>query len=228
MQNANHVSFIQKGNGKDLLFLHGYLSSKEAFTRQIAYFSRFFRVTAIDFIGFGKSEKLVQPFSVGDYAEWLKVVLKDLDVKNPNVVAHSFGCRVAIKLASEEPAIFNKMVLTGPAGVILKRGLSYHVKVKMYRAIRRIAPHFAEKRFGSTEYRVMPSHVEHSADKRGLRHDRNKLSVRRPVFIGRNERLAEPGSVVAVSADELRPRMLGAFYSRIKRKISALRVPHGV
>ena len=165
MQNENHVSFIQKGNGKDLLFLHGYLSSKEAFTRQIAYFSRFFRVTAIDFIGFGKSEKLFQPFSVGDYAEWLKGVLKTLDVKNPNVVAHSFGCRVAIKLASEDPTIFNKMVLTGPAGVILNRGFSYHCKVKAYRIMKRIAPTFAQRSFGSAEYRSLSPIMQESYKK---------------------------------------------------------------
>ena len=45
------------------MFLHGYLSSKESFYRQIEYFSRFYRVTAVDFIGFGKSAPLTEPFS---------------------------------------------------------------------------------------------------------------------------------------------------------------------
>ena len=49
------VSFIRKGEGKDLVFLHGYLSSKEAFLPFLDYFSGRYRVTAFDFCGFGQS-----------------------------------------------------------------------------------------------------------------------------------------------------------------------------
>ena len=56
------------------MFLHGYMSSKEAFTAQIEYFSRFYRVTAIDFLGFGGSMSLTEPFSVEEYALWTKEV----------------------------------------------------------------------------------------------------------------------------------------------------------
>ena len=63
------VSYLQEGQGEDLVFLHGYLACKESFAYQIAYFSRFFRVTAFDFPGMGKSEPLASPWSVGEYAE---------------------------------------------------------------------------------------------------------------------------------------------------------------
>lgn len=138
-----------------MLFLHGYLSSKEAFTAQINYFAKFYRVTAIDFIGFGQSGALQTPFSVGDYAIWLKEVLSRLGVERPHVIAHSFGCRVAVKLASIDPTAFDKLVLTGPAGIILRRGVKYRLKVKIYRFVKRFAPKFAEKRFGSAEYRTL-------------------------------------------------------------------------
>ena len=39
-----NISYIRMGEGKDLVFLHGYLASKESFYPQISYFSRFFRV----------------------------------------------------------------------------------------------------------------------------------------------------------------------------------------
>lgn len=135
--------------------MHGYLSSKEAFTAQINYFSRFFRVTAFDFIGFGKSAPLKTPFSVADYAEWTKSALALLKVEKPHIIAHSFGCRVAVKLAAQDNAVFDKMLLTGPAGVILKRGFSYRVKVGAYRFVKKFAPKFAEKKFGSAEYRTL-------------------------------------------------------------------------
>ncbi len=149
------MSYLQKGSGKDLVFFHGYLASKESFTAQIEYFSRFYRVTAFDFLGFGESAPLSEPFSVGDYARWTKEVLSALGVSRPHVVAHSFGCRVAVKMAKEDGQVFDRILLTGPAGIILKRGIGYKIKVKTYRAVKRIAPRFAEKHFGSEEYRSL-------------------------------------------------------------------------
>lgn len=148
-----------------MLCLHGYLSSKEAWSAQIAYFSRFYRVTAIDFLGFGQSAPLKTPFSVGEYAAWTKEVMSALGVRKPHVLAHSFGCRVAVKAASGDKELFDKMLLTGPAGVILKRGVSYHIKVGTYRFVKRFAPKFAEKRFGSEEYRSLSPLMKESYKK---------------------------------------------------------------
>lgn len=161
----SEVSFLQKGKGKDLLLLHGYLSSKEAFAAQVAYFSRFFRVTAVDFLGFGGSRALTSAFSVGDYAKWLKAVMIALGLLKPHVIAHSFGCRVAVKAASHSPELFDKIVLTGPAGVILKRGIKYRVKVGVYRLIKKFAPAFAERKFGSKEYRTLSPLMKESYKK---------------------------------------------------------------
>ncbi len=158
--------------------MHGYLSSKEAFTAQIDYFSRFFRVTAFDFLGFGGSRPLEQPFSVADYAAWTKEVFSLLGVEKPHVVAHSFGCRVAIKLASQGGALTDKLVLTGPAGVILKRGFSYRFRVKCYRLVKRVAPKFAEKKFGSKEYRSLSPVMKESYKKivnEDLREDAKRI-----------------------------------------------------
>ncbi len=184
----SEVSFIQKGTGKDLVFLHGYLSSKEAFTAQIAYFSRFYRVTAFDFLGFGGSAPLTQAFSVADYASWTKEVLQALEIKNPYIVAHSFGCRVAVKLASQEPNFFDKIVLTGPAGIIVNRGFSYKMKVKTYRFCKKIAPKWAEKRFGSAEYRALSPLMKESYKKivnEDLRND--AMQIKNPVLIVEGE-----------------------------------------
>lgn len=161
----SEVSFLQKGTGKDVLFLHGYLSCKEYFSAQIEYFSKFYRVTAIDFLGFGQSGKLRSPFSVGDYAAWLKEVLSALHVVRPHVIAHSFGCRVAVKLASQEDGVFDKILLTGPAGIILGRGVKYKCKVKLYRLVKKFAPKYAEKKFGSEEYRSLSPLMKESYKK---------------------------------------------------------------
>ncbi len=145
--------------------MHGYLSSKEAFAAQVAYFSKFFRVTALDFIGFGHSGALPAPYSVGDYAAWTGEVFSLLGIEKPHVIAHSFGCRVAIKMAAADNALFDKIVLTGAAGVILKRSLGYKIKVKSYRLVKKIFPRFAEKKFGSAEYRSLSPVMKESYKK---------------------------------------------------------------
>ena len=137
------------------MLLHGYLSSKEAFAAQMAYFSRFYKVTAIDFLGFGGSKPLEEPFSVTDYAVWTREVFTLLGVEKPHIIAHSFGCRVAVKMLAMDSDFAGKIVLTGPAGIIRRRGLSYHIKVKTYRLVRRFSPSFAERKFGSAEYRTL-------------------------------------------------------------------------
>jgi len=148
-----------------LVLLHGYLSCKETFAKQVEYFSRFYRVTAIDFLGFGKSAPLQSAYSVSDYAVWTREVLRLLGVEKPHVIAHSFGCRVAIKLSAETPDFFDKILLTGAAGVILKRSFAYKIKVKTYRFVRRFAPKFAERKFGSAEYKTLSPVMKESYKK---------------------------------------------------------------
>ncbi len=165
------VSFIQKGKGRDLVLLHGYLSSKEAFSAHIDYFSKTFRVTAIDFCGFGQSAPLENAFSVSDYAAWTSEAFSFLGVaETPYCIAHSFGCRVAVKmqrLAAERGGedAFGKTIFTGPAGLLPKRTLRYKIRVKAYRAAKKLFPAFAEKKFGSEEYRSLSPVMKESYKK---------------------------------------------------------------
>ena len=116
-------------------------------------------------MGFGKSAALKTPFSVGDYAAWLNETTALLRLRKPHVVAHSFGCRVAVKSAALYPDLFDKMVLTGPAGVVEKRGVKYRVKVGAYRFVKKFAPAFAERNFGSAEYRALSPIMKESYKK---------------------------------------------------------------
>lgn len=188
----SQVAFIQKGEGKDLVFLHGYMASKESFALQIGYFSRYYRVTAIDFLGFGKSDPLPSAYSVEDYADWTKRVLDGLGVHNPHVIAHSFGCRVAVKLGAKYMGFWDKMVLTGPAGVILPRGLWYTIQVGAYRLCKKILPKYAEKKFGSKEYRTLSPLMKESYKKivnEDLRADASRVENRVLLVEGTEDRV---------------------------------------
>lgn len=169
------------------MFLHGYLSSKESFYPQINYFSRHFRVTAPDLPGFGGSELIPAAWSVGEYADWLEGFLKERGIVFPHVIAHSFGGRVAIKCLAR--GLIDRAVLTGCAGIVRRRTLSYHLKVKSYRLVRKFAPRFAEAKFGSAEYRSLSPLMRESYKKivnEDLREEAKRIA--RPVLYLNGER----------------------------------------
>ena len=145
-----------QGEGFPVLFLHGYMSSGDSFYYQTKFFlERGFKVIAPDFPGFGRSAPLDCPWSVGDYAEWTANLAKTLGIGSAHIIAHSFGGRVALKLLSQ-PNTFSKLVIVGGAGLVKPRSPRYMRRVKAYRAVKKFAPRFAERHFGSEEYRALP------------------------------------------------------------------------
>lgn len=137
------------------MLLHGYLSKKESFYYQIEFLSQHFEVIAPDFPGFGASAPIAEAWSVGDYAEWLIHFLRAENLTRMHILAHSFGARVAFKAINIRPEIADSLIITGGAGLVKPRSPEYLKKVKAYRRIKKIFPKFAEKHFGSAEYRSL-------------------------------------------------------------------------
>ena len=182
-----NIAYLRRGEGKDLVFLHGYLSCKESFYPQIGYFSRHFRVTAPDFPGFGKSDRIPAAWSVGDYADWLEGFFKEQGIVFPYVIAHSFGGRVALKCLAR--GLIDRAVLTGCAGIVKKRTMAYRIRVGGYRLVKRVAPRFAEAHFGSREYRSLSPLMRESYKKivnEDLREEAGRIA--RPVLYLYGER----------------------------------------
>lgn len=147
------------------MLLHGYLSKKESFYYQIEFLSRYFEVLAPDFPGFGASAPLASAWSVGDYAEWLVRFLRAQNSIQVHILAHSFGARVALKAFSAHPELLNKLIITGGAGIVKPRSKKYLRRVKAYRIVKKLFPRFAERHFGSEEYRALPPVMRESYKK---------------------------------------------------------------
>lgn len=141
--------------------MHGYLSSKESFSYQIKFFSKFRRVIAPDLSGFGKSDKLSFAYSLDDYVLEVYSLLSTLNVTSYDLVAHSFGGRIAIKLASLDKRL-DKIILTGSAGLKPKRTLKYYIKVYLYKILKKILPPEKLKNFGSSEYKLLSGYMKDS------------------------------------------------------------------
>jgi pimeloyl-ACP methyl ester carboxylesterase len=99
---------------------------------------------APDFPGFGNTSPPPVAWCVDDYTKWILTLMDALALAKVNIVGHSFGGRIGIKLASQYPERVARLVLTGSAGIVPKRTLAYHIKVRTYKILRSISnAHFA-------------------------------------------------------------------------------------
>lgn len=122
-------------------------------------------MTAADFPCFGQSECTDAPWGVGEYADWLIKFMDLAGLTRPHVLAHSFGARVAFKLFSEEKDRVNKLVVTGGAGLVKPRTPRYMRQIRRYRRVKKLFPKFAEKHFGSKDYKNLSPLMKESFKK---------------------------------------------------------------
>ena len=124
------------GDGLPILLLHGWGVDLTTFAPLHAYLEQFFRVYSLDFPGFGQSDPPPVVWGTAEYADVVREFLQAMQIDAPMLIGHSFGGRVAIRLAASLP--ISKMILFGSAGIRPKRSLKYYVKVSAYKAAKMI------------------------------------------------------------------------------------------
>ncbi|HEX9923879.1 MAG TPA: alpha/beta hydrolase [Anaerolineae bacterium] len=128
------------GSGRPVLLLHGWGVDSQSM-RPIAHYVNTplgARAYALDFPGFGLSDTPQAAWAVDDYVQVVVELLDQLQLDTVDLIAHSFGGRVAIKLAAQTPQRVNRMVLVGCAGIRPDRTAGYYVKVTAAKATRRL------------------------------------------------------------------------------------------
>lgn len=109
--------YERAGSGRPILFLHGWGASCQTFKPLFLKVASHRTAVAPDFPGFGLSPVPPKTWGTEEYAELIKLFLDRLGIKSTDIIAHSFGARVALVLAKKHPEIVGKMVLTGAAGI---------------------------------------------------------------------------------------------------------------
>lgn len=159
--NINEIKtyYTQEGNGPDVVCLVGWGQDTRMFEPTQHFLSNNFRVTCIDYPGFGQSELMHFAWSVDDYVHWLNELLERLNISNPIIIAHSFGARVALKYNLLYPV--KKLVFTGAAGIRPKQSFKTKIRIRAYKVLKNLVKlpllsNFEEdlkKAFGSDDYR---------------------------------------------------------------------------
>lgn len=99
------------GKGKSILFIHGWGGNVYSLHNIATLASKTHQAILIDLPGFGKSDNPLPTWGVEGYAEIIGHIIKQLDLKKPHYVGHSFGGAVGIYIASHYPRLIDKLVL---------------------------------------------------------------------------------------------------------------------
>lgn len=113
----------------------------------------------MDFAGFGNSPSPPQQgFTVFDYAEQTAQFLAERNLRDVVIVAHSFGCRVAMILAVKRPELVNRMLLFAPAG-LRRFSLKRWCKTRLYKLKKRLCKG-RQTVGGSADYQATPNELK--------------------------------------------------------------------
>lgn len=153
IRNIN-INYIQYGSGSDVVLLHGW-GQNIAMMKPIGdRLQKNYRITILDFPGFGESEEPKTALTVYDYCEILEELLKKLKVKKPVIMGHSFGGRIAIIYASRNEV--EKVVLFGSP--CIRKEVKPSLKLRMLKSLKKIPginklEGFAKNHIGSRDYK---------------------------------------------------------------------------
>ncbi len=108
---------LQGSGDKRVVLLHGWGCSTRLMKPVADALSEKMTVLSVDFPAHGQSGELPEPWGVPEFAAALLEMLKKLDFLPCSVIAHSFGGRITIELASADEKLFERIILTGAAGI---------------------------------------------------------------------------------------------------------------
>lgn len=125
------IAWYKTGSGKPVIILHGWGSDSKVMMPMAKQIQDIRECYLLDFPGFGHSPQPETSWRIDNYTDIIeKFIFNVIDEEKMDLIVHSFGARVALKLLTR-PRIskrFDKVVFTGAAGLKPKRSFSFYVK----------------------------------------------------------------------------------------------------
>lgn len=189
INNQTYNSYYETYGSKEnnpLVILHGWGIDSSSFKEVINNLNYY--VILIDFIGFGKSDEPIIPFSLEDYVSQVAQTISYLKIKDFILLGHSFGGRVAIKYNYYYN--LNKLILVDSAGIkhktlsLYKKIIKYKILKKIYYLFNKPKYNYLIKNSGSRDYKVLPPIMKQTMNK-VIKEDLKKYckSNKTPTFI---------------------------------------------
>ncbi len=110
------ISTMQAGAGPPVVLLHGLGATKASFLPTIGALAGSHRVIAIDFPGFGDSDKpLAAGYDAPFFARSVVALLDALDLERASLIGNSMGGRVALEAGLAHPGRVDRLALLAPS-----------------------------------------------------------------------------------------------------------------
>jgi len=135
--NQQHITEIVTGEGKPILFLHGWgADSSLMLPLAERLIPLGYRAYIPDLPGFGGSDEPQSAWTVFDYANFVLDYLAYHRLKKVYLFGHSFGGRLGLILGADHAHLIHKMGLANAAGVRPKTPLMRQFRLQTYKAVR--------------------------------------------------------------------------------------------
>lgn len=122
------IHYDKTGEGPPLLILHGWGSSAQVMLPVARQLSDRYTCYVPDLPGFGRTCIPGNPWQLDDYIRLTKQFVQYIE-KPVDVLAHSFGGRIILKmLATETDLHVNRVLITGGAGLKPQRGMQFYLR----------------------------------------------------------------------------------------------------
>lgn len=107
------VHYIDHGSGSAVLCLHGEPTWSYLYRKLIPPLSQQHRVLAMDFIGFGRSDKLPNPddYSFQLHLDTLTGFIRELDLQDFTLVVHDWGGLIGLTVAAQLAERIQRVVI---------------------------------------------------------------------------------------------------------------------
>ena len=131
------LSYVEKGKGLPVLFVHGNTGSRRWFERVMDIPGC--RTIALDLPNFNRSGPLPGKPDINGYADCLAQFIRMLGIDRPLLVGHSLGGSVAMSLAVRFPPLIRALVLVDcapPSGLVTP--VERHPLIEMMRTNRAV------------------------------------------------------------------------------------------
>ncbi len=128
------------GSGRTAVVLQGWGTGLEIYDSVAADINDEYRVVQFDLPGFGGSDEPREAWDVDAYCDFFCKFMRVLGIEKADLIGHSFGGRMIIKLAAREnlPFKIGKIVLIDSAGVMPERTFKQKISVKKYKFKKKI------------------------------------------------------------------------------------------
>ncbi|WP_439137416.1 alpha/beta fold hydrolase [Roseicyclus sp.] len=141
MVGGKQLHLLQKGQGPDLVLIHGASGNMRDFTHDLMdRLAPSYRVTVLDRPGLGYSQRLDRDgATIFEQADHLAAAMADLGVQRPLVLGHSYGGAVALAWAARQPGLVAGLVLLAAASNPWNTPLSRYYKILSHPLGQRLA-----------------------------------------------------------------------------------------